>query len=333
MAEDQFFEKVGTSVVRASLNRAYPAAEPPAAPDVPERGTMSANARRWAVSDHTYWGVADSTPNLPSGTYRCELTNQGPILIKQAISTDDLLQLPDEASSGIISEFQEFWRLHPEFSKRGFLHKRGFLLWGPPGSGKTSTLQVLIKRLADDLDGVSLIVEHPDTTMKGLRLLRQVEPKRPLVAIMEDIDAMIDRHGEADYLALLDGEAQVDNVVFVATTNYPERLDRRFVDRPSRFDTIQYIGMPSADARECYLKAKEPSLTDAELCNWVRQSEGFSVAHLKEMIVAVRCFDQPLEDVVDRLRKMQDRRPTEQDWRDAADNGNKFGFSQGLSAA
>jgi SpoVK/Ycf46/Vps4 family AAA+-type ATPase len=116
-------------------------------------------------------------------------------------------------------------------------------------------------------------------------------------------DALIERHGENEFLALLDGEAQVDNIVFLSSTNYPERLDRRFVDRPSRFDTIKYIGMPSAGARHLFLNAKEPSLTPEELDLWVERTEGFSIAHLKELIIAVRCFRQPFAEALDGLSK------------------------------
>lgn len=140
-----------------------------------------------------------------------------------------------------------------------------------------------------------------------------IEPNRPVVAIMEDLDALIQRYGEHEYLALLDGEAQVDRIVFIATTNYPEKLDRRFCDRPSRFDTVQYIGMPSREARKAYLKAKEPSLDVKELKIWVEATDGFSLAHLKELIVAVKCLGQPFGKALARLEGMRVVRPTSED--------------------
>jgi hypothetical protein len=325
MTDPNFYEKVGTEK-RSSGNRSggrWDAPEPAAtAPTVAGDQAVQAmigaggtgSERRWAANDKTFWGVSSTYDSIPAGVYRPEITpNLGPILVRQNIETDNLLELPDEAASEIIAEFQAFWRLGPEFRKRGFLHKRGFLLWGPPGSGKTSTVQVLIKRLADEMDGVTLFLDHPQTASAGLQMLRHIEPKRPLIAVMEDMDALIEKWGENEYLAVLDGEAQVDNVVFLATTNYPERLDSRFVDRPSRFDTIRFVGMPSAAARRAFLSAKEPGLSDGELTEWVRKSDGFSVAHLKEMIIAVKCFGQPLDEVVDRLEGMHARKPTSGD--------------------
>jgi hypothetical protein len=180
-------------------------------------------------------------------------------------------------------------------------------------SGKTSTVALLAQELVQEHRGVVLFVTHPGLTAVCLQMIRRVEPDRPLICLMEDLDALVQNYGENEYLALLDGEAQVGNVCFVATTNYPERLDKRFVDRPSRFDTVKPIGMPSAAARRLYLGTKEPSLTGAELEHWVKISEGLSVAHLKEMIIANRCFGQPIEVVIERLTEMHQRQPTSDD--------------------
>jgi len=68
-------------------------------------------------------------------------------------------------------------------------------------------------------------------------------------------------------------------------------------DRPSRFDLIKQIGMPSAAARRAYLAAKEPSLDGDTLRIWVERSEGFSISrHLREMIVLCRCYGKPLDE-------------------------------------
>ena len=316
----EFFERAGAerAVYRSGETSKQPC--PPSA--VAQSGTLrpslspsaETGAKRWAANSDTFWGASQTYDVLPAGLYRCALADHvGPILIRQNVETDHLLELPDDASAKIIAEFARFWELGEAFRSRGFLHKRGFLLWGPPGSGKTSCVHILIKRLIRDHDGIVLFLDHPQVAAQCLRMARSIEPKRPVVAIMEDIDALISNYGEHEYLALLDGEAQVDNIVFLASTNYPERLDRRFVDRPSRFDTIRYIGMPSADARRVYLSAKEPALVTTELAEWVRRSEGFSVAHLKEMIIAIRCFEQPLEEVVTRLELMHERKPTSED--------------------
>lgn len=319
---DSFFDQVGTKRQYAgeSANSVAPTqvqGYPDSKPGVPMLGGF----KRWGANGDIFFGMAETHDELPSGLYRCDITPHGPILTKQRVETDALLELPDDAGASIIKEFEQFWLIGDKFRERGFLHKRGFLLWGPPGSGKTSTVQLLVKRLINEQNGIVLLLDTPYSAAQCLQMARKIEPKRPMIAIMEDMDALVRKFGENEYLALLDGEAQVDNIVFLATTNYPEHLDRRFVDRPSRFDTIRYIGTPSAAARRLYLNTKEPSLDGAELAAWVDHSEGFSVAHLKEMIIAVKCFGQPIEAVVSRLEEMQSRKPTSEDAPDRAGIG------------
>jgi energy-coupling factor transporter ATP-binding protein EcfA2 len=320
---DKFFEKVGSDVKRVNSDRSGGGGAGGVSPvkvrftavDVdPAAAPKPSGEQRWASNNDAFWGAASTYEEIPAGCYRVsETPGVGIVMLKQTVETDNLLELPDSSSAEILSEFDNFWTLKESFTSRGFLHKRGYLLWGPPGSGKSSTLQLMIKKLIEDQDGVVILIDNPILTGGAFQLLRQIEPTRPLIAILEDIDALIERYGETQFLALLDGESQINNLVFIATTNYPERLDKRFVDRPSRFDTIKYVGMPTADARRVYLQAKEPSLEGEELETWVDGTEGLSVAHLKEVIIAVRCFKQPLEAVLKRMEEMRVRPPKSED--------------------
>jgi SpoVK/Ycf46/Vps4 family AAA+-type ATPase len=183
-------------------------------------------------------------------------------------------------------------------------------MYGAPGSGKSSTVQLLIKDMITEYNGLALYIDNPKLASSCLQMVRTIEPSRPIVALFEDFDSLIDEYGENEFLALLDGEAQVDNIVFVGTTNYPEELDRRFVDRPSRFDLVIQVGMPTAAARHLYLKNKEPSLTEAELKEWVEQSDGYSIAHLRELIILCKCYQYSLKDAVHRLYTMRTQKLT-----------------------
>ena len=59
--------------------------------------------------------------------------------------------------------------------------------------------------------------------------------------------------------------SEVSGGVNLATTNYPEKLDRRIISRPRRFDRILRIDAPDARRREAYIAQKVPELTAAEL--------------------------------------------------------------------
>lgn len=271
--------------------------------------STSAGRRSWAEADGTFWAVQQACPVLPCGIYRMDIHPQmGAIFQRQKNDTDTLLPLPDSESEKILGEIKVFKTLKPAFEKHGFLYKRGILMWGPPGSGKTSTLQQLIKMLVEQHDSIAVLVDRPSAAAFCLQALRTIEPERQIIAILEDLDALTEKFGESEYLALLDGESQVNNIVFVATTNYPERLDRRFVDRPSRFDTVRYIGMPNETARRYYLHAK---IGDNPMLNeMVRESKDFSIAHLRELIILTQCFGQPVGSALERLRKTINSKPS-----------------------
>ncbi len=191
-------------------------------------------------------------------------------------------------------------------------------------SGKTVLCQQLSKQIVDR-GGISVYLSEPKFTAEGLRVLRLIEKKRPIVVMIEDIDAIVERNGESNLLALLDGELQIDRVCFVATTNYPEKLDKRLVNRPSRFDEIIKIGMPSAAAREQYLKCKVLRLAQpeaaAELKKWVDGTKEYSIAHLREVIISVECLGNKLEKTLLRLEKMNNIKATSED------SGRKMGFA------
>lgn len=300
MTDKNLFELIGTKkLANAPRAREVYAGldeeEDEASPVAPRSGSA------WAEADGRFWVAPKSHTRIPVGVFRMEINPQvGPVFVKQKNDTDEIVQLPDSESERIVEEIRQFKTLRAAFRDHGFLFKRGFLLWGPPGSGKTCTLQQIIQ-LMQEHDAVAVLVEHPSIATQALQALRRVEPERQIVAIFEDIDALCERFDESAYLSLLDGESQVDNIVYVATTNYPERLDRRFVDRPSRFDTVRHIGMPTATARAHYLHTKMPTLSDALIGEYVAASDGYSIAHLRELIILTRCFGMKLEQAVERL--------------------------------
>jgi AAA+ superfamily predicted ATPase len=305
VAVADFFSRVGSRAVGGNSHAqpspgGYPLSVHPSAVSGIERASC------WAQADNGYYGIAKAHPLIPPGMYRCGIDDRyGPILLRQQIDLDGIVPLPDSASAEVIREIREFRQMKERFTAHGFLHKRGILLWGPAGSGKTVTVHQIARLIVGDECGIATLVDAPHITAACLQLLRRIEPDRPVVAIFEDLDALIARFGENEYLALLDGEAQVDNIVFIATTNYPEDLDARFVDRPSRFDTVRYIGMPNDEARSTYLQAKAPALINGRLEEYVTASAGFSIAHLKELVVLTQCFGYPLQDAAARISKMK----------------------------
>jgi SpoVK/Ycf46/Vps4 family AAA+-type ATPase len=281
--------------------------------------------RMWSQHDNSYVPCEKAVDELPNGQYVIVATDRGIHFTKHDVNTDTLIDLPDSAGEEIVDGIEEFWTKENHFRKLGFLWKRGVLLYGPPGSGKTSTLQQISNSIIAQ-GGCSFYVDNPAVGAKGLRLFRHIEKTRPILVMLEDIDAIISKYGESDLLALLDGELQIDNVVFIATTNYPETLDKRITNRPSRFDIVKRIGMPNDEARKTYLLAINERLKDDPelLKEWVKLTNGYSVAHLKETVVSVEVFEKTLVETVARLNTMIDTTASSSD-KDEVTRSN-FGF-------
>lgn len=295
-------------------------------------------ARNWAVdSDRSlFWAAPDVSPKIDPGLYKCIRTDQtGFTFKKMLVKTDDLIMFDDDAmTTTVIKEVEDFWKKRQDFVSHGYLHKRGILMYGDPGVGKTGTIQQLVKKLIGR-GGIAIYADDPHLLTGCLQLLRRIEPDRPCIVILEDFETLTNRDTrENEWLSVLDGEAQVDNVVFLATTNYIEKLDKRFTDRPSRFDRVIQVKFPSDRIRAYYLINKAPEMDLKTVKKWVKATKGFSIAHLKELVISCFCMnnspdqiDAVFKSTLERLRAMRKRDfQTEQVDPETGEVRNSLGF-------
>lgn len=266
-----------------------------------------------------------TTGLLPPGVYEVISTQAGIAYEKIPVKTDDLIEFPETNSELVIAEIKNFWDREEIFRKYKLMFQRGMILYGPAGSGKSSTIQIVV---ADVIarGGVVLKFCHPNIFREGIRIFRKIQPSTPLIVLMEDIDSILDQYCESDVLNILDGVDQIDKVVYLATTNYPENLGDRILNRPSRFDKRFKMGHPGAKSREIYFK----HLMDEEAIQkfninvkkWVKDTEKMSVAHLKELFVNVCILGNPYEEAIELLRTMVEERPNSSE-----DSDKKLGFN------
>jgi hypothetical protein len=276
---------------------------------------------QWAGHGPDRYHACETTwPILPGGVYTLDMDEGKVIFCNQPVNIDDLFYFPDSIGDQVMQEVETFWDAADMYEQRGFKHRRGYLLYGPQGSGKSSIVQQTIARIKVRGGVVFLSTCPPGLLTQALTTFRLVEPTRPVLVIFEDIDAIIQSHGEKEILSLLDGESQIDFVLNLATTNYPEKLDKRLVSRPRRFDRIIKVGMPSAEVRRAYLVKKLPDAQTSEVDYLVEQSEGFSFAAMAEIIISVKCLGNDLDDTLAILKEMHKRQPNSREY-DSKDMG------------
>lgn len=273
------------------------------------------------VGSKSFKAFSVTHTSLPPGCYSVtiDMHDDSVIFVEKVLKSDDILSFKDGFTQKLMREVDDFWSREKAFKEHGFLHRRGYLLYGTQGTGKSSIVwQValdVIKR-----GGIVFVCDNPKFFARGLTTFRDVEPNRPIVCVFEDIDAIISKYSDSDILSLLDGDNQVDRVINIATTNYPEKLDKRLVARPRRFDRLYKIEVPSDKVRIAFLKAKLPK--SANLKEWITLTKGLSFAALTELLISVLCLDNDLVDTVDLLRDMGSSTPKLSDFGDG-----KIGFA------
>jgi hypothetical protein len=286
------------------LNEAWPE------PDEDSEEELSSGYSQWTTSDDQIFVPASNTRAiLPPGVYEvCQSSTLGTYFERVSVKTTDLVKFPDSNSDKVLAEIKLFWESKEKFKRFKMPYKRGICLWGPPGSGKSCTVQFVMQDVVSR-GGIVLKFGHPDVFLRGYRIVREIQKDTPVVVIMEDIDSTLEDWSETAVLNILDGAVdEVENVIFLATTNYPEKLGARVINRPSRFDRRFKIGFPGEEARKIYFEHlfKEYDLegSSVDLSAWVKDTEEMSIAHLRELFVAVIILDNSYDESIEILKAM-----------------------------
>lgn len=248
-------------------------------------------------------------PKLRPGLYDVGISPSIGVYFESVpLKTESLLRFPDAVTDTVLQEIEKFWDSREVFDRYGLTHRRGILLWGSPGGGKTCTSALVMEDVVKR-GGIGIRFGHPNVFITGFQALREIQPETPVVVLMEDLDTILKDYSESTILNVLDGVERVDRACFIATTNYPELLGPRIVNRPSRFDRRYKIDVPSEQARAMYLESlvKKEDLGLVDIGRWARDTKGFSFAHLRELFVAVVILGDDYEKVLATLGKMKEK--------------------------
>ena len=171
---------------------------------------------------------------------------------REPLAPDELI-LPSETFDDVRRQVVGV-ALHRDRLRAAGQHlKRGLLLYGPPGVGKTHTVRYLVGELSDTTI-VAAQRRHAGAIKRGL--LDRTQPpagddrrggRRP------DRPAARQVRGETPLLFTLlnemDGLDEDADVVFLLTTNRADLLEQALASRPGRVDQAVHIELPDREAR------------------------------------------------------------------------------------
>ena len=205
----------------------------------------------------------------------------------------DEIILPENIKQVIKEQVIDFFDKEDLFLKHDIPFKRGLILHGNPGNGKT----LLCKILASNLNCNFIWVPSADVAfsydISNIYMLARMI--RPCIVLMEDIDLLgfegresrASREILGELLNQMDGFHSNSGLITIGTTNNCESLDKAISNRPGRFDIKLPFNDPDFEMRKKLIKKfteKMEIAKDVDLEDIIKRADKLSCSGVKELI-------------------------------------------------
>ncbi len=264
--------------------------------------TISEIGHNIAYLVHMRKDEAQKPARIPGGLYHVgEMMGFGLVLHKTGdITTDQFINMRNNVDK-LTEDLEVFFARDILYDQLKMVFKRGCLVYGPPGNGKTFQILQASKKVIKQDDCIVMTIAPRDVwSLSALNQIRDAISDRNKLIVIEEISEWTKRsYGMEDLLSFLDGEYSWEQCYTVATTNYPDQLPENIVDRPGRFDLLLDVPCPDSADRKLYITTFLGEVSDEV----VKATAGFSISYLKELIVRSKFKEQPLLDTIVELEE------------------------------
>ncbi|MCJ1392178.1 hypothetical protein MMC18_005045 [Xylographa bjoerkii] len=206
----------------------------------------------------------------------------------------------DEATKRLlIKDIEGFFDARDTYKRFGIPWKRGIILHGPPGNGKTISIKAIMKSLGLRPTPVPSLYVKSFSSCQGTeqaisQIFQKARQSAPCFLVLEDLDSLVTDKIRSYFLNEVDGLSSNEGILILGSTNHLDKLDPAIVKRPSRFDRkypFRPPGEPERAAYAAYWKGKladvpEIDMSDSDCAAIAGSTEGFTFAYLKEAIMA-----------------------------------------------
>ncbi|KAI0787146.1 P-loop containing nucleoside triphosphate hydrolase protein [Irpex lacteus] len=238
----------------------------------------------------------------------------------QKANWDDVI-LKDEFKTTLQKDVFGFFDSEELYKSLGIPWKRGIIMHGPPGNGKTISMKAIMKDA--DAKGYYPLYVKSFRSWKGeegamVDVFEKARQVSPCVLILEDLDSLINDRNRSFFLNQLDGLESNDGILIIGTTNHLDRIDPALSTRPSRFDRKFLFDDPDKVERKLYAQYWQDKLKSNKSIDFPDSC----FAYLKEAFVSTlvllagdsgdkdkhqkRTFADVLRDQIQKLRKQLD---------------------------
>jgi hypothetical protein len=214
--------------------------------------------------------------------------------------------LPEGLLARVERQTVDFARQSRRLLEAGRHLKRGLLLHGSPGTGKTMTVMYLASAMRDR---TVLLMTGRNLGLIG-RTCAMARALQPSIVVLEDVDLVAEertRGGSGcaspllfELLNEMDGLSDDSDILFLLTTNRPELLEPALASRPGRVDQAVEIPLPDEACRERLfdLYGKGLTMRVSDRPRFVARTEGASAAFIRELLRRAALFAADGEDAI-----------------------------------
>lgn len=204
-----------------------------------------------------------------------------------------------------------FMKSEEFYLKKGLPYKRGYLLHGHPGCGKTS----LIKAIANEYSMPIFIIDLStiDNNAEFIKITSEINTfinqDQPYVVVYEDLDRsnMFKKWGRSNitkdcFLNILDGLDEYHGRITIITANDVERItETKALVRPGRIDVIIELPKCGPEQIKDILKFYFETEPTVELLDGVE----ISPAQLTQIILSIKDIDRIIK-LLNKYKKLSD---------------------------
>jgi ATPase family associated with various cellular activities (AAA) len=225
-------------------------------------------------------------------------------ILKKEVAKESLVFDEESTIFEVMQDIHTFFTEETQkaYEKMQIAYKRGIILYGDPGNGKSAMIRQIIRQTS----GISKIVINPNigNLTQVLALLMKSLNGKQAIIVIEDIDSLINSRNRSEFLNLLDGVDINSGLFFIGTTNYPEQIDPAFMNRSGRFDRTYKINNPSKATRKAFFESRQigellseykvhdddsiPDSDEAVVDLFVKYTDDMPMASLKEIMISTQ---------------------------------------------